>query len=130
MKFYSKDHETAFQKILCRMKKTDCYHQAVAYLFSLDKVCFCHIDELFDFENSLIKRDGLHHGWQTGTSRKTTRLAFNLWNDCSSDGDTYFDEKGYKNELPSSAYSVSEIFCCSFASYYYEAIKIRYPEYV
>lgn len=128
-KFYDKEHENAFYNILNRMKNTDCYHQAVAYLFALDTVCRQHLDDLFDFDENLIKRDGLHNGWQTGTSTKTTRLAFNLWNGCSSDGDTYLDEDGYKSDLPSSAYSVAEIFCCSYAPYYYEAIKIRYPEY-
>lgn len=129
IKFYDNEHETAFYDILKRMKKSDCYCQAVAYLLSLDTTCRNHLSELFDFEEQLIKREALGEGWQTGTSMKTIRLAFNLWNGCSSDGETYTDNDGYKSELPSSAYSVADIFCCSYAPYYYEAIKLRYPEY-
>lgn len=35
----------------------------------------------------------------------------------------------HKEYLPSENYSVAEIFCCGYAPYYWEAIKIRYPEY-
>ena len=68
IKFYDKEHENAFYNILNRMKNTDCYYQAVAYLFALDTVCRQHLDDLFDFDENLIKMDGLHNGWQTGTS--------------------------------------------------------------
>ena len=34
-----------------------------------------------------------------------------------------------ENEKVSDKYNVSEIFCCSYAPYFYEGIKIRYPEY-
>lgn len=129
MKFNNEEHEKAFIDILKRMHSNDCYHQSVAYLFALDKVCRGHIEDVFDFQEDIIKRSGLNKSWQTGTSKKTTRLAFNLWNNCTTDGDSYTDEKGYENELPSPYYSVAEIFCCSYAPFYYEAIKLRYPEY-
>ena len=38
-------------------------------------------------------------------------------------------EKDIENEKVSDKYNVSEIFCCSYAPYFYEGIKIRYPEY-
>lgn len=28
-----------------------------------------------------------------------------------------------------SSYTVEELFCCGYARYFWEAIKIRYPEY-
>lgn len=65
---------------------------------------------------NIILFDGLRKGWQTGTSLRTTRLAYNLW--C-----TYIDENP-KYSTP------DEIFCCSYAPYYFEAIMLRYPEYL
>lgn len=129
MRFYDDTQETLFFEILAKMNHTDCYHAAVAYLISLDNVCRDHIDRLYDFSTDCIKPEALQEGWQTGTSMKTTRLMFNLWNGCCSDGETYTDKKGYEKDLPSSRFAVDEIFCCAYAPYYYEAVKLRYPEY-
>lgn len=63
-----------------------------------------------------IRPEGLHEGWQTGGTVRLTRLAFNLWNGYAEQGD----------ERMSTPY---EIFDCGYAPYFYEAIKMRYPEY-
>ncbi len=129
MKFKDEYHEILFWIIMQKMNCNDVYSQSVAYLIALDDVCRNHIEEIFDFKENLIRRESLHKGWQTGTSKKTTRLTFNLWNGCCTDGEIYTDKNGDKNYLPSGRYSVSDIFCCSYAPYYWEAVKIRYPEY-
>ena len=64
------------------------------------------------------------HRIKLGSSVKVTRLAFSLWNRCN-----YDSEEDIENEKVSIYYNVSEIFCCSYAPYFYEAIKLRYPEY-
>lgn len=38
-------------------------------------------------------------------------------------------EEDLEKEIISEHYAPSEIFCCSYAPYFWEAIKIRYPEY-
>lgn len=40
-------------------------------------------------------------------------------------------DKDWFNEQISECrqYSVSDIFCCEWAPYYWQAVKIRYPEY-
>ncbi|MBO6085657.1 MAG: hypothetical protein J6P19_04595 [Acetobacter sp.] len=119
IKFYSQDHEKAFYSVCKRMSGLDLYHFTLAYLLTLDNVTREHIDDLFSFEDDGIKPEGINKSWQTGTSAKTTRLAFNLWNGCSSDGE----------DDTSPLYTPGELFCCSYAPYYYEAIRIRYPEY-
>lgn len=129
MTFYDKYHQTLFTNITQRMKNADCYHIAVAYLISLDSVCSEHLEDVFDFENDFIKPECLHSGWQTGTSGKTLRLAFNLWNGYCSNGDTYTDKNGHHSPLPSGDDSVDSIFCSTYAPYYWEAVKLRYPEY-
>ena len=71
-----------------------------------------------------MRVEGLNSGWQTGTRMKITWLAFNLW-----DGNTFESIEDYEEDKVSSKYAVDEIFCCSYAPYFYEAIKLRYPEY-
>ena len=51
-------------------------------------------------------------------------MAFSVWNRCN-----YDSEKDIDNGLISSKYNASEIFACSYAPYFYEGIKIRYPEF-
>ena len=118
-KFYDTRHKQDFLDVLRMMKSQDCYHQAVAYLLTLDVAIRAHINDVFDFADDCVKvNTALSHGWQTGTSRKSTRLRMNLWNGHCSD----YDEV-------SANYAVDEIFCCGYAPYYWEAIKLRYPEY-
>lgn len=112
------------------MQNKDCYHLSLAYLLTLDKVCKEHIKDIFDLKTDGIKTTALEKSWQTGTSRKTTRLAFNLWNGCFDEGKEYYDHKdGYNKILPSRYFAVDEIFCCEYAPFYYQAICLRYPEY-
>lgn len=125
LKFRDRTHEKDYRKFLERMKSRDCYHQAAAYLLALDEVLVDHADDVFDFD-----QDGAHvetalqHGWQTGTSFKTTRLLLNLWNGWCND---FVEDTG--EDYASATYAVNEIFTCSYAPYYWEAIKLRFPEY-
>lgn len=67
-------------------------------------------------EERLIKPKALHEGWQTGGSARLTRLAFNLWN-------------GYVEKGEESLSTPYEMFDCGYAPYFYEAIRMKYPEY-
>lgn len=127
--FMDDTHWQCFTAIITQMQQSDVYHMAVAYLLALDTVTRQHVSDIFDFEEDCIKLDALSKPWQTGTSCKTTRLAFNLWNGCCTNGDTYTDEEGYTEDLPSREYGVDAIFSCEYAPYYWQAIKIRFPEY-
>lgn len=56
------------------------------------------------------------------------RLAFNLYcNGTPSVSDYEYDTEKALEE--SQEYSVEELFCCGYAPYFWEAVKIRYPEY-
>ena len=113
MLFIDDKHSSLYRDVLTRMKKQDCYHKALAYLITLDLACRDHINDIYDFDEDIILFDGLNKGWQTDTSIKTTLLAFNLW--CS-----YIDEVDKKLSAP------DNIFNCSYAPYYYEAIELRF----
>lgn len=127
-KFFDEKHWQNFTEIIGKMQKSDVYHISVAYLLALDTVTRNHVKDIFDFDEDCIKLEGLEKPWQTGTSRKTTRLAFNLWNGCCSDGETYTDEEGYKRDLPSRHFAVDDIFSSEYAPFYWQALKIRFPE--
>lgn len=116
MIFHDNQHEFTYQELCKHMKYLDCYHRSFAYLLSLDTVLRDHIEDVYDIQEDVIKPEGLEKAFQTGTSMKTTRLAFNLWNGyCSED------------EQPSSYYTPEQIFSCqAYAPYYWQAIKIRF----
>ena len=84
-----------------------------------------HFREIFNEKERIINLDSVDTAWQTSTSSKVTRMALNLWNHSI----MYDSEEDLENGHISSAYAPSEIFCCSYAPYFWEAIKIRYPEY-
>jgi hypothetical protein len=119
IKFSDKEHERLFYGLLKRMDNMDCYHQSLAYLLALDTVCRKHVGDLYDFAEQCVKANALEHGWQTGTSRKTTRLAFNLFTGHAD----WAQDEGAEYCTP------AEIFCSEYAPYYWQAVKLRYPEY-
>lgn len=121
MRFYDDKHERKFNDLFGRMNTSegDVYRLALAYLITADKVCCEHINNIYDFDERCIIPDCLNEGWQTSTSLKTCRLAFNLFN----------GGLGWCDEEDRSLVTPAELFCCCLAPYYWEAIKIRYPEY-
>lgn len=110
--FKDDNHKKAYEKMLAKAKSRDCYHKAALYLFALDEVCRRNIESVFDFDADCIIPEGLHKGWQTGTSVKTTRLAFNLWN-------SFVDEEAVRS-------TPTELFCGEYIEYYFEAIRLRF----
>ena len=129
IKFRNMTHETNYHFIRTLMKKSDIERKVLAYLFSLDVVCCIHIREIYDFDENTIIPNALDKEWQTSTSRKTTRLAFNLFNGCCSDGETYIGSDTFEELLPSAYFTPVNLFCCEYAPYYIEALKMRFPEY-
>ena len=130
LKWADEEHEYYYSLFCSRMEYLDEYHRAVAYLLALDENIRNHVSDVFDFDRDVIILEGIDMSWQTGTSKKVTRLAFNLWDGCCSDGEKYISEEGYELELPSAYYTPSSIFCCNYAPYFWEAIKLRYPCYI
>ena len=116
MKFRDDSHMTAYNELMQRMgtDENDTERAALAYLFTLDTVCREHINDLYDFEDDCIHSIAINAEWQTGTSLKTTRLAFNLFT-----GGTLWTEEPER-------LAPSELFCCDYAPYYWQAIQIRF----
>ena len=99
MIFYDEEHEELFNKLCKKMPYLDGYHLSLAYLLTMDAVLRNHIGALYDVKKDVIIFEGLNKPFQTSTSRKTTRLAFNLWDGSVYDSDppeTYINEDGEK----------------------------------
>ena len=125
MKFIDSEHEKFYFETINETKKSDVYYRALIYTLGICELTREHFNEIFDIKNGEINFDSIIAGWQTGTSAKVTRMAFSLWNSNS----MYDSEEDCKNNKISCYYNPSEIFCCSYAPYFYEGVKIRYPEY-
>jgi hypothetical protein len=116
IRFSSKEHKDFYCQMLLKAHKFNTYHRAFFYTMGICAETRRNIETLFNFKNDGINPDGLSAPWQTGGTRRLCRLAFNLWNG--------FTEEG--NENRSSPY---ELFDCDFAPYFFEAVRLRYPEY-
>lgn len=114
MQFVDSEHKRFYLECMSHAKREDSYHKAVFYTLGINSDTRNHVHDVFDFKNDRIKPEGLHDEWQTSGSLKTTLFAFNMWN-------------GYADEsMPSTPY---DLFCCDSAPYFFEAIKLKYPEY-
>lgn len=107
----------------CNGVPVDVYFKSFVYLCGLCPEIRQHFSDLFDWSPASrgICLDSLEKGWQTGTSRKVTRLAFNLWNGWCRENET--------DEQASCLYAPDEIFCCGYQEYFFEALRLRFPEY-
>lgn len=116
IRFCQGEHEQFYYEMLERTKKKDCYHQAFFYVMGITEETRNNIRTVFDFSEGRIRPEGLHAGWQTGSTIRAIRLAFNLWN-------------GYVEEGQEALSTPYGVFDCVCAPYFYEGIKLRYPEY-
>ena len=123
-KFIDKEHKQFYEQKLKETGKLDVYRKALIYTLAMCETTREYFADIFNLKDGEININSLQAPYQTGSSEKVTRMAFSLWNRCN-----YDSEKDIENEKVSDKYNVSEIFCCSYAPYFYEGIKIRYPEY-
>lgn len=128
MLFIDNEHEKFYNERLKELQnygKTDVYYRSLIYTLGICETTRENFERIFSIKKGEININSINAAFQTSTSAKTTRMAFSLWNRCM-----YDSEMDLENGKMSSKYNPSEIFCCSYAPYFYEGIKIRYPEYV
>lgn len=113
MLFKDKEHSKFYKECMKKSQYDDSYHQALFYILGVDCDTREHINDLFDFNEDIIKRSGLNKPWQTSGSYKVCLFGFNMWN-------------GFSKGKETTPY---ELFNCEYAKYFQEAIKIKYPMY-
>jgi hypothetical protein len=116
IRFRDAEHENFYYRLLDERKCSDGYHRALFYTLGISRDTRSQIRDLFDYSNGGIKPEGLAAPWQTGSSIRVCRLAFNLWNGWTETG-------GERYSTP------HELFDCSYAPYFFEAIHLCYPDY-
>lgn len=127
MNFIDEEHKNFVLEKYSELRKygkTDVYYKSVIYVLGICPMTRQNFDKIFNIKEGIINPDSLGQAWQTGSSEKVTRMAFSLWK-----GWMYDSEEDLEKGEMSSYYNISEIFCCSYAPYFWEGIKIRYPEY-
>ena len=127
MKFIDNEHEKFWKdkyEIMQQYKKTDVYYKSIVYTLGMCETTRDNFNKIFNLKKGEININSINEAYQTDTSKKITRMAFSLWNSCN-----YDSENDCENNKFSPNYNPGELFCCGYAPYFYEAIKIRYPEY-
>jgi hypothetical protein len=123
-KFIDDDHRRFYAEQTVALTN-DAYHRALIYTLGLCRDTRCRFYELYDAQGQSINPAAVREAWQTPGSLRATRLAFNLFNDGV--------PSAYQNDMPDfdecRQYSVSDIFCSEYAPFFFEAVRIRYPEY-
>ncbi len=127
MEFKNDKHESFYNKyVAITNTQKDPYHKSFFYTLGLTEETRKHVNELYDFDLEGIKPTGVRKAWQTGTSSKVTRLAFNLFNGFDGNLDGTLDEQDSDNPY---LYTPENIFCTDLMPYMFEAVKLRYPIY-
>ena len=125
IRFADEAHKAFFMERLQKLRP-DPYLKSLIYTLGVCRDTRRNFDSIYDGGRHAIVPGAIRQPWQTGNSLKVTRLAFQLFTDTTP---TAF--MGGANDIDECRrYSVSDIFCCSFAPYFFEAINIRYREYI
>jgi len=128
IKFANTEHKDFYFKYIQKCRFQDTYHRALVYCLGINADTRKNVHRIYDFESGLIKTECLHDGWQTSGSLKVVRLAFNLY--CNGTPSVYEYEDAEEQLRECQCYTVKDLFCCGYARYFWEAVKIRYAEYV
>lgn len=120
--FYNEQHRNFYQQRI--RTGSNSYYLALVYLLGLTEETRANFSRCFDEEEQVIRPEALREGWQTGGTMRIVRMAFNLWN-----GWCYESDEDAQSCKASDTYTPDNLFCCEFARYFYEAVKLRYPEY-
>lgn len=125
--FISEAHEKFYFEKLGECRYQDVYHKALCYCLGICADTRSNVSRIYDFKTGCVKPECLQEGWQTSGSARVVRMAFNLYCNGTPSVDEELEQEAQLRECKS--YSVEELFCCSYAPFFWEAIKIRYPEY-
>lgn len=125
--FRDQEHEKFYFKYLMKCKYQDDYNKSLIYCLGINSDTRMHMDRIYDFETGMVKEKCLQEGWQTSGSIRTVRMAFNLY--CNGTPSVDRQKNAAAKLRECQCYTVEEIFCCEYARYFWEAVKLRYPEY-
>ena len=125
MKFIDKAHRDFYIEKVAELN-ADTYLRTLIYTLGICPDTRRNFNSIYDAKAKCIFIGALNNGWQTSGSLKVTRLAFELFTD------TVLIPKGLDSDEANterSQYYVTNLFCCEYAIFFVEALKIRFPDY-
>lgn len=125
--FRSKAHKEFFEEYMAKCRRQDVYHQALVYCLGIDEGTRANAERIYNFKTGLVNPKCLNDGWQTSGSLKIVRMAYNLY--CNGTPSVNYQESIDDQLSECQRYTVEDLFCCGYARYFWEAIRIRYQEY-
>lgn len=125
--FISEKHRDFFIQKVEEILDVDVYHEALIYCLGISEDTRNHFNDVYDAKARCINVKCLNHGWQTSGTVRIVRLAFNLY--CNGTPSVNLYRKTEDKVRECTAYGPEELFCCSYAPFFWQAIQIRYPEY-
>lgn len=127
IKFAGEEHKKSFLEYFPKCRSNDTYHMALIYCLGINHDTREHVNQIYNFKSDSINPECLYEGWQTSGSLRVVRLAFNLYCSCIP---TIEDEQKEDEKLKEcERYTPDNLFCTSDAPFFWEAIKLRYPEF-
>lgn len=125
--FKNEEHKKFFKTYLQKCRYRDVYHMALVYCLGISEDTRVNVNRIYDFKTGCVKTECFGEGWQTSGSAKIVRMAFNLY--CNGMPSVFGIEDAGEQLKECQRYTVEDLFCCGYARYFWEAVKIRYPEY-
>lgn len=124
--FKNRNHKEFYNEYLQKCRYQDVYHKALVYCLVISEDTRINVNRIYDFTTGDVKTKCLQEGWQTSGSAKIVRMAFNLY--CNGTP-SVFDIEDINEQLKECrCYTVEDLFCCAYARYFWEAVKIHYPD--
>lgn len=123
----NKQKEFFLKKVAELGIENDVERLALVYALSLTSNCRARFSHCYDTKERCVRADVLKCGWVTSADSKAIRLGFHLFTWGTPTAFSITDNEKREEEIR--RYLPIELFCCSLAPYFVEAIKIRYPEY-
>jgi hypothetical protein len=127
IRFISEAHEKFYYEKMKEVRYPDTYHQALVYCLGINSDTRRNVTRIYDFKSGCVKPECLHEGWQTSGSVRVVRMAFNLYCNGTPSVDDDADAEEQIDECR--RYTVEELFCCTYAPFFWQAVQLRYPEY-
>ena len=115
--FKDKGHVDLFFYGLQRCNNYDARHQAVFYCLGIDQGIREHLSDVFDFLNDTLMPEAMSCEWMSDVGKRCIWMAACLFDDMPVG--MHGNDEGYS----------LDIFCCEYGPYFWEAIKLRYPDY-
>ena len=126
--FINEEHHRFYSSTLKRFLNPAAPEKALCYCLGIHPAIRWHVDHIYDFSTKQVTPECIHEGWVASAEdpediRTVIRMAYNLYGGTPSVTESD-DQLGECQK-----YTAKELFGCRYAPYFWEAVKIRYPEY-